>query len=385
MTQLAGARVPPLIRRQTTIRAVALSLLVVLLSACGPSGGATLPSPGPPARADIDAPVTRLVPPSKEILDIAWPRADLILVTGMVPNPKPFKRTIGLFGLIRGSQALRRLRLDSSASCPEPGQVTDLKSPEALGDGRTMVVRSCRGSLRQRDAILALKLEGTRVSADALVRSVEPILDSTSWDLASSRGVFDNNSDICAGIALVDASGLHPFDVPMGDENSEWSLATHFTERGSCDANGLAKTAQWVPGSSNVLFAASNSAAGVAGLARVDLPWTLFLMDVDNPDPVPLADGIRHLFAPRVSRDGSWAVFGAGSSTSTVPKGTWLLHLASRQLVRVSGTAMNCDWSPSGEMLACLGNSSLRPPVVEVDVRAVVREGSPSESPSVRD
>lgn len=334
-----------------------LSLLLITLSmasGCGRGGD-------DPSRSAQSPPAVVEVPESrvgrfKGVWGVAWPSGSELVVARSERRRGDAVSRMRVGLLDTATQSLRPVDLVPTSECGG-GHIAEYSSPAVLADGRVSLVQSCVGFLPG-DAVIAFDPAdsgSTPIRPDVLVPDANYAgLGKTRWNLRRDLGVTTNYSQICGSIAMLDEHGLTPFDVEMPSPTGTWSLADHFSPRDPCTDIGLAIEATWQGSSSDVLFFASGEAMGVEGLARNSQPWTLYRMNVDEPDPKRVVGTFGNPIGLDTSANGSWAVLGVTSEIGTVSTGTWLLGLDTARLVQVHRDGMACTWHADGTRLACL-------------------------------
>lgn len=190
-------------------------------------------------------------------------------------------------------------------------------------------------------------------------RTLMPLTDlpfvprQAAWSADGSRGLLAGERATCEGIARVDRTGVHAWDLGLGSGATSFDLADFLTVSQDCARTGNADLPAWSRDGHSVAFLASPAAVGVSGPARLDASWTLYTVGESLADPAILLDGIEHPTALRWSPDGRWLAL-AGSVGGS--EGLWLIEIATRRSVRISTFPFWLDlaWSRDGSRLVGL-------------------------------
>lgn len=232
-------------------------------------------------------------------------------------------------------------------------QRTEYLGPQTLPDGRLGAIRRCFPLDLSADIshwLVAIDVESGAVTE--LTGNLGPAnLTSYAWNHEMSSAVVSVGSRICHTIQRVDGDRLAPLDVTVTDGDQSFSLA-EMSDPGAtpCDNTGQADDPGSSPTEEVLAFSASVAAIGLAGPARLEAPFGLYVMRSANADPVLLVRDVSTPTSLEFSPSGECFAF--GGSTADDGSGTYAVNPESGELSRLSELAVSPAWSPDGASIA---------------------------------
>lgn len=330
----------------------------------------------------------RIQAPEGEYSGLAWLPSGW-LVTGYEPKEVGYEP-----GQPRPTWRLWRFRLDDGAfeqlplgDDPRCFQ-TRFKDPSTLPDGRLGFVELCgppliRGEpVRGADVYLMAYNLDTGEVKPLVPRPINTLISQFTWNPDLSRGVV-GAGDICASLLWLTQDGFEYFEITFSDEGRSWRLDEAFrrdlvTE--GCSDLGQANLPSWSPNGHWIAFFASPQSIGVKDLARLDVPWNLYLMDPVDLKPRRVLANIKYPRSLAWSPDSRWLAF--GGEVVGRGRGLWLFAPATGALHRVTSKyILWLAWSPDGQQIAGIWDprprdtSSFETEVWLFDVGGVVGTG----------
>ena len=321
-------------------------MLLSGLAACG-----TVPRSASPTPASAE----RVVLEETELWGLAWLDEDLLVASRPV-DPQNISSEARLWRFRADGNGFEPLPVGTDPSCRQ----IDYFEPQALPDGRLAILKLCY----PHDPV-AVRREGSLVAYDRATKKLEVLVDLRALGNINSaqftfnptldRGFIGVGSLICQGIVAVTRTGIERLPISVGGTRS-FRLDDEFRHGDGCTKTGRANLPAWSPDGRLVAFVASPASMGVAGQARLDAPWILYLMDPDVRQPWPVLEGIRYPGTVAWSPDSrrlalTGEIGGQG--------GIWLLDPATTELESVGGAGIGqLAWSPDGRHLAGLRDRS---------------------------
>lgn len=292
---------------------------------------------------------------SREFAGVAWP-SDNSLVVGLVPNPQDVSAPIEVWQLSPDGRGFHRLPLPEDSSCER----TQYVSPVSLPDGRVGLVKACDLDPQSSPIPISYSLVAVSphngevtplVTTEPLgyLRSFAAPGLTVSPDM--SLAIVSGGNILCESLVLVDASGVRYLPVEVAGEGGSWRLDEYFlTDARLCTDLGRAGGAAWSPNGEEVAFLGSPQSIGVAGMARLDVPWNIYLMDSRTwMGRLVLAD-VAYPSEPSWSPDGRWLAF--SGLVQGKGQGTWLFDPKGGQVNRLTTVMLTSpDWSPDGRSI----------------------------------
>jgi hypothetical protein len=230
-----------------------------------------------------------------------------------------------------------------------------------MPDGRVGLVKTCdldssTSPIPTSYSLVAGSLESGSIeplvtsSPLGFLRSFAPptLTVSPEMDMA----IVGAGNFLCGSIAMVDHQGLRYLPVTIREGYRSWSLDDYFlNDDRLCTGIGRADVPAWSPDGQHVMFAGSPLSIGIDGQGRLDAPWNLYLMDVQNWEPRVVLRNVLYPSQLSWSPDGRWLAFGGYFSDGT--EGTYLLQPEDGRLTRISSAFLiSPAWSPDGTAIA---------------------------------
>lgn len=239
---------------------------------------------------------------------------------------------------------LRLVPLPNDPSCARTGHVV----PGMLADGRLAYVQRCIGNPRVPQEANSLMVfdfaSGTATPLFPYYLHANQVQYALAPDLR--RGVISDGRGLHERLLWLEPAGTRP--VPDLAFERVWGPT-------------------WSPDGRMIAVAAVASGNGAQGLARLDLPWGLYVLDGQASRPRLLLDGFSSLASFAWSPDGRW-LLGSGTRGNDGASGLWLVEVASgRASLVVAGTeqAGGAVWLPDGRtIVVSVGVRSGEPLVV---------------------
>lgn len=327
-------------------RVAAASILVfAVLTACEGGTGSGIPPESTPSPVPIGA---------RDFAGVAWLSSDWLIV-GL--NPKNISAPNEVWRLRPDGEDFQRLRLPDDSSCAR----TDYLSPVALLDGRVGLVKACSIDSRTSVIPITYSLVATPPGGGGLeplvtprplgyLRSFAAPTLTVSPDL--SKALVSAGNILCDSIVLVDSGGVRYLPVTVGAGEDSWRLDEYYTSNVRlCTDLGRAWGAAWSPDGQAVAFLGSPQSIGVSGMARLDVPSNLYLLDPTTWSPHLVIAEIAHPSEPSWSPDGRGLVF--SGSVPDRGDGTWLFDIQKSRLSRLTSAPLTSPvWSPDGQAIA---------------------------------
>lgn len=300
-------------------------------------------------------PIAAAVPAAAGYLfGLAWLR-DGSLVATSSPDTSPGTAQVWRFP---SERSVQRLPAPFDRSCRND----ELTFPSALPDGRVAFTRTCNAlddpSVFTATVVAFDPASGGLATLSRLGRAMSPL--ATSWNPSLTRGVGAQTSDVCAEVAWLTTDGPAGIQAEIAGGGRSWRLDAWLTQPGrpGCTNDGRAASPSWSPDGRTVALLASPESAGVGGQARLDVPWSVYLLDVASLRTRRLLGGLGGAAGLTWSPDGRWLALTAdirGRGT-----GLWLFSPATGAL-RLVGATRSLGvpaWSPEGRRIAAIENLS---------------------------
>lgn len=280
-------------------------------------------------------------PTGRDYFGIAW------LESGIVVNYEPNQNNLSndLWRLTDGGE-LERLDIPELPDCWQ----TVLLQPTALTPDTLGFVRECVpdvGGSRYDIAKLTAKGE------------VEPLgtlpapVTQFAWLEGQGRGLAAVGSQICHTLAWFSPDGSEAVDLVIEAGGASFNLAEQYEGVGAsdCPAFGRANWPAASPDSTQIAFFASPASTGTAGQDRLDLPWGLYVVDLETMAPSLLLSDVSHPRALRWAPEDDRLVF--SGDVAGHGDGTWLIRVSDPEPRRLLSDRLDwMAWSPDGTSVA---------------------------------
>jgi hypothetical protein len=341
--------------------AVISAMLVVVASGCvtviNPSG-----SP-----SSVVVPVE-----ASDFSDVGWLTTDVLVV-----QRSPFSALTSfdesrLWQLHPDGSGLTEINTDTTDSkCTR----LDLLGADRLPDGRLGYLRSCiRGTDTPVNALEAFDLASR--SMETLVQT-DLLFGPTTWAPDMQHGYTSVGSGLCDGIVGLTRQGTAPAPIVIPAQPRPFRIDEWPDPRLGMDCTETARSVSPAlsPDGKTLAFFGSAASIGVRDFARTDVPFELYLVDLDSMSTSSILSEVAHPSGPCWSPDGRWLVT-AGLRAGQF--GTWLVSTTDRRVVQVSGAALGvAAWAPDGRHVVALHDTDVHlfPPRVQIiilDVSGVV-------------
>jgi hypothetical protein len=309
---------------------------------------------------------------------LAWTEQGLITVGWDDDEPGRYQR------YDESSARWVPLGISSEGICDAPDGLVDARP---IGAGTVGGILRCGGT---RPEVRLVSMQVRTGVAEPVLGPMRYWADEVAFAPGGSEAlVAETGGDICASVRWVGPDGEDVRDVMVGDGARAWSLAAQFevddeAERllaqiddedlpdfPDCeDAGGNARDPAWSSRDEVALFI-SPTAQVRRGLARIDAPYEIWLMDGDGGGGRTIATAIQYPHAAAWSPNGDCLAF---SAQITGIDGLWLIG-SDRDSVTLlrDGRHPAFAWNPTDAEMAVTASSN--DGVVEVLSGAPLRDG----------
>jgi hypothetical protein len=351
------------------LRGALVAALVVTATA---SGCISIVSPSTTPRASSGTSSVVVPTDASDFGDVTWLTANQLVVQR---SSYTKERGIGdarLWQLHPDGSGLAELNLDETGGACARLQ---LLRPDRLPDGRLGYLRLCfRGTDAPLDTLEALDVASG--SRETLVQVDQTLLQS-KWAPGLLHGYTSVGGGICDGILGLTRQGTQPAPIVIPAVPRRFQIDEAFDSSAAHDCTQTA--ASTLPSLSSdgkvLAFLGSPASIGVSGIARTDVPFELYLVNLDSMSSSSLLEGLAHPSGLNVSPDGGWLVTGGIKSGQL---GVWLVSPSGRRVVQISNLDIRgLAWAPDGRHIVGLHDPDPHafPPEVQIiilDVSGVV-------------
>lgn len=280
---------------------------------------------------------------------IAWIRdGTLVVAAQRSSSALPARAQLWIVEPVRGK--LRPLAMSQDdLACPKP----DFQIPVSLSDGRLGFVQRCSRPGAD-DFVISAYDPRTRWVERLVTPPLRFLPLQWSWASGRATGAVARSNGICASIALVTQAGEEPLPalIPQGEQTFRVD-AGFVDETRDCTMRGRADWPAWNPPASALAFFASPRSIGVAGRARLEVPWNLYVLDLEGLRVVEKLSNIGNPMGLAWSPDGHWLAF--SGDVRGKGQGAWLYAVSNGRLERVSTKLLgSISWSPDSQRLAAV-------------------------------
>lgn len=322
-----------------------------------------------PAPSASSAPFRSISSPEGTLDGIAWLEPERI-VFGFKRPEEGLGAETHLWQVDLGTGTSSAVTMPADPKCTRTEDV----SPVRLADGRIGFQRRCspgaRGPLTFDTTLAALNLDGS-ISPLAELGDLPFVPRQVAWSPSLNEGFLWGGSRICDGVVAVDRSGIQPVDLQVTSSGRTFDLKDF--DANDCTATGNAALPAWTVDGKFIAFFASADAIGKADAARLDAPYSLFIMDSHERKPREVLSNVVQPMGLAWSPVRRQLAFSGKVSGNP---GLWILSTDSGQLTRAAAESqLDVAWSPDGSHLAALENQTKAP--ADPRIRIVVFDVSP--------
>ena len=336
------------IRRRGSQVATGLALLTLT--------GCVLPWRTPPPAVSV----YRLPTPFGEYWGLAW-LPNGWLVVNYEPSPEDQSPAFRLWRLRPDGTELTQLPLGNHPDC----HLTKYQLSTILPDGRLSISMTCVNDRRlppgaKPDSLHLLVYDWETGATEYLIPPGKALAGGYTWNPAMTRGLESWGSGIWTGMTWVNRQGVEYPAFWVADGRRRWHVDAgyHRPAGQSCREEGRAAGPAWSPDGQTIAFWASPQSIGVEGLARLDQPWHLYLMDPAELQPRKVIADIEGPAGLDWSPDSRWLAF-----VGELPwrgDGLWLYEPATGTLRLVAKWEQEQKilhspvWSPDGQQIMAI-------------------------------
>ena len=332
---VAGSVVAPLnFPTLPRARPVHLVLVAVLAGCQAGSGGATAPVGDPVA-----------IPPG-QYSGLAWLPSNWLVVSAP-PEPEDVGSPFVSYRFRPDGQDLEEVAFPH-VDCRR----VEYLAPTTLPDGRLGVLQLCYGEeVIPHAEVVALDIETGEAETLVDLAGLGTVhTGQMTWNPDLDRGFLAHGSGLCQGIVGLTRNGVEYLTVEIAEGDRSFRLDEMFQDDIEREETGQANYPAWSPDGEQIAFFASTEAIGVAGYARADVPYGLYVME---PDGQHVSRLVAEVFS---SRYVAWSPDGETLAFAGVIDGTRALWLLDRDGETPSALAevyaLWLAWSPDGDRIA---------------------------------
>jgi WD40 repeat protein len=304
---------------------------------------------------------------------LAWLR-DGTLVVGTGPDATPSIEQLWQFH--QDGSEVRQLPTPSDSSCR---LATRYMFPIALPDGRLGLTKKCdtaNPGVERFASAVAYDLRSQSFSALADVGARMAGVGGVSWNPDLTRGIGAQSSRICSDVAWVTPNGPEGIAAEIRQGGKSWRLDGWLSQPAgaSCTNQGRADCPAWSPDGRQIALLASPESIGVDGQARLDVPWSIYLIDVGSLHASKVLGNLQDACDLAWSPDGRWLAFTGKVSDQ---RGIWLFSPSTTKLHLVASHGndpRNPVWSPDSRKVVfdeTLSPSGQWPPTTRLAIADV--------------
>lgn len=325
----------------------ALLLAAVLTVSCSSSGSDKAVATAFPL--DVKIPVS-----AGYFYSLAW-LSDGTLAVGTGPDTTSEQ----VWQLRQDGSEVRQLPTPPDSACHLS---TRYMFPMALSDRRLGLTKKCdtvnHGVERTATAV-AYDLQSQSFTTLADLGSRMGGVGGVSWNPGVTRGIGAQSGRICSNVAWITPNGPEGIKVEIRQSGKGWRLDGWLTQPAgatgaSCTNQGPADCPSWSPDGRQIALVASPESIGIDGQARLDVPWSIYLIDVDSLHTRRVLSNLQDPCDLSWSPDGHWLAFSAKIEGRW---GAWLFSPSTKTLHLVASHGRYPRypvWSPDGRKLAVI-------------------------------
>jgi hypothetical protein len=273
--------------------------------------------PGPTVSLGLIEPTSVPVEPG-EFVGATWVD-ERSLVVGHVHDPDATRPEITPWLLrVDGSQ-FEEIAVTGGPRC----RVVDYRWPQAIADGFVALLERCAvlnpGPSPVEKALVAVDVSTGRRSELA---PLDAGTTGFTWNADRAEGIASVGSGICQGLGWIRDGKVVAMEVEVGTGDERFAIREDLLRTSDdCDDLGRADAPAWSADGRWIAFLATPP-SGV-GIGRLDMPWDLYTMEVDQLEARPVVESIGFPLAVALNADGSLVAF--SGNLSGFGQGTWLV------------------------------------------------------------
>jgi len=348
---------------------IGLAMIAVILLTSMVSGCISIISP---SQTSAGAPSVVVATDVSNVDDVTWLTPDQLVAQR---SPYSVQTSFGearLWTIRPDGSGLAEI--ETEAANPECTRL-DLLGPDRLPDGRLGYLRSClRGTNTPLNTLEAFDIANG--SVQTLVQT-DRLLSHPTWAPDMQHGYARVGGGICDGIVSLTRQGTGPAPIVVAAEPRPFRIDETFDSSAAQDCTQTVRSVSPAlsPDGKTLAFFGSPASIGVKDLARTDVPFDLFLVNLDSMVSTSLLADLTHPSGLHWSPDGRWLV--AGGVRSGKP-GVWLVSPSDRQVMPISDVDLGTlAWAPDGRHIVGLYEPDVHvfPPKVQImvlDVSGIV-------------
>lgn len=236
-------------------------------------------------------------------------------------------------------------------------------TPAPLPDGRVGFSEDCERSATKAipDVFRVVAVDPNSHQSEVLVNDLPFLPQETFWNTAITRAITsDLELSLCPALVWLGRDGVQQSAIEVSSSDGTWRLDEPRPGTRGNDCQGLARASlpRWSPnGGSLAVVASPRSEEG--GMARINEPWDLYLVDIRSGLGTSRLTGLLHPQAMAWAPDSRTLAFSASYSGR---EGTWTYDVVSRKLRHISKMTLHwISWSADGLRIAGFVEKGISP------------------------